>query len=457
MGYFPFFVEIKGKKGLVVGGGKVAAHKIEELLPFEPALTVVAPCVDAALKEHPRLDCRERSFDDSDLDGQGFVVAATDDEELNGHISRLCREKGIPVNVADDREKCSFLFPALIKSGSLSAGICTGGASPQIAATLRGQLAAELPNRMDEILDYLAEQRIAAKERIPDKSRRTAFLKEIARLCMTYDRPLTAEETEARLTAYGDRNIKMQGHVAIVGAGCGSYDLITVRGLNAVRKAQVLIYDDLLDPRLLEFASESCEKIYAGKRMGAHGLEQEQINELLVRKAKEGKYVVRLKGGDPFVFGRGGEEILALQREQIECSEIPGITSAVAVPAAAGIPVTERGIGRSFHVVTGHTADAKCGIPENLQAIAALEGTCIFLMCFHHLDTIAEKLMEYGKKKETPAAVIHGGFDGTTDAVRGTLEDIAAKAKAAGIKTPAVIVIGDVASMELLPQDYSKK
>ena len=135
---------------------------------------------------------------------------------------------------------------------------------------------------------------------------------------MTYDRPLTAEETEARLTAYGGRNMKMQGHVAIVGAGCGSYDLITIRGLNAVRKAQVLIYDDLLDPRLLEFASESCEKIYAGKRMGAHGLEQEQINELLVGKAKEGKYVVRLKGGDPFVFGRGGEEILALQRAQIE-------------------------------------------------------------------------------------------------------------------------------------------
>lgn len=450
MGYFPFFVDIKGKKGLVVGGGEIAAHKVEKLLPFNPALTVVAPRLDAVLKANPQLDCEERDFADSDVDGQSFVVAATDDEGLNEHISSLCRERGILVNVVDDREKCSFLFPALIKEGKLSAGILTEGASPHFAAMLRGQLASELPNRTEEIMDYLAEQRIAAKERIPDQSRRAAFLKEIARLCMEYGRPLTQEETETWLASYEDRKAERRGRAAIVGAGCGAYDLITVRGLNAVKKAQVLIYDDLIDTRLLEYASESCEKIYAGKRMGAHGLEQEQINELLVKKAKEGKYVVRLKGGDPFVFGRGGEEIRALQKENIEVSEIPGVTSAIAVPAAAGIPVTERGVSRSFHVITGHTADARNGIPENLQTVAALEGTCIFLMSLHHLEIIAEKMIAYGKKKETPAAVIRGSFDGTASAVRGTLEDIAARVKAAGVKTPAVIVIGDAAGLQLL-------
>lgn len=326
MAYFPFFVEIENEKGLIVGGGRIAAHKVEKLLPFGANLIVIAPEILSILKEKSDIICIERQFLDSDVEGCRFVIAATDDVELNHHISALCKKKGILVNVVDDKEACGFLFPSLVKEGKLSAGISTAGASPQIAASIRSQIAAELPNQMEEILDALNDLREIAKEKITDSRRRAGFLKDAAKLCMEKNRPLTEEELEKWLLEYAKAAENMQsGSVTLVGAGCGAYDLITLRGLQAVRNSEVLIYDDLMDERLLDHASESCEKIYVGKRMGSHSKKQEEINALLVEKAKEGKRVVHLKGGDPFIFGRGGEEILALKQEGIEVHEIPGI------------------------------------------------------------------------------------------------------------------------------------
>lgn len=463
MAYFPFFIEIENEKGLIVGGGRIAAHKVEKLLPFGADITVIAPEILSTLKENNAITCMERQFLNRDVEGCRFVIAATDDVALNHHISTLCKEKGILVNVVDDKETCGFLFPALVKEGKLTAGISTAGASPQAAASIRSQIAAELPNRMEEILDSLNELREVVKNRIADSRSRAAFLKDAAKFCMEKNRPLTEEERENWILEYAkedeqiqkgsiekdSRNISRKGSVTLVGAGCGAYDLITLRGLQAVRNSEVLIYDDLMDERLLDHAAESCEKIYVGKRMGVHSKKQEEINALLVEKAKEGRRVVRLKGGDPFVFGRGGEEILALKKAGIEVHEIPGITSAIAVPAAAGIPVTNRKMSRSFHVITGHTAGTEDNLPENLEAIAKLNGTCIFLMGFHQLSLITQKLIDYGKEKQTPAAVVHGNFDGTADTVRGTLEDIAEKVKKSNLETPAVIVVGETAGLEL--------
>lgn len=458
MAYFPFFIDMEGKSGLIVGGGRVAAHKVHKLLPFGAALTVVAPKIDTELLENPALICLEREFRDSDTEGKLFVIAATADPSLNARISALCQERGILVNVVDDKEKCGFLFPSLVKEGDLTVGISTGGASPQVAATLRSRIAGELPSQMDGILEYLAQIRESSKERIADEGGRRAFLKETALLCMEKNRPLTPKETGERMERYTRKAVGTDGknggrikpgRVTLVGAGCGPQDLITVRGLNAIRGAQVLVYDDLADPRLLEHAAESCEKLYVGKRKGAHSLGQEEINRLLVEKAREGKSVVRLKGGDPFVFGRGGEELLALKAAGIEASEIPGITSAVAIPAAAGIPVTHRGISNSFHVMTGHTADSEDGLPEELAAMAQHGGTGICLMGLSHLEQIAAKLMEHGMGSDTPVAVIHGGFDGRTQTVRGTLDNIAHRVREAALETPAVIVTGKVAEMEL--------
>lgn len=239
------------------------------------------------------------------------------------------------------------------------------------------------------------------------------------------------------------------GCVYLVGAGCGTMDLITLRGLRLLRQCEVLIYDDLIDDALLAEAPAEAQRIYMGKRCGRHAAAQEEISRTLVEKARQGYRVVRLKGGDPFVFGRGGEEILALQAAGIPYEEVPGISSAIAIPAAAGIPVTHRGASRSFHVITGRTAQTKNGLPEDFRHYAALEGTLVFLMGLSHLEEIANGLMESGKSPDTPAAVVSGGNSPNPVTVRATLGTIVQAAEAAKASAPAVIVVGEVAALDL--------
>lgn len=239
------------------------------------------------------------------------------------------------------------------------------------------------------------------------------------------------------------------GCVCLVGAGCGAEDLITVRGLNRLQRCDVVVYDDLIENSLLEQVPEGAEKIYMGKRDGRHSKSQEEICAVLVDKAKEGKRVVRLKGGDPFVFGRGGEEILALQKAGVPYEEVPGISSAIAIPAEAGIPVTHRGKSRSFHVITAHTADTEDGLPEEFDCYANLKGTLVFLMGLRQLPRIAERLMKAGMPADTPAAVVSGGNAKRHASVRGILQNIAERVSQEGVCSPAVIVVGDVAEMDL--------
>ncbi len=432
MGYFPFFVNIEGKSGLIVGGGEVARRKVLKLLPFGPCLTVVAPMIEEELLENKAVTCVQRAFRKEDIRGQMFVIAASDEADVNREVGRLCREKNIPVNVADEKEACSFLFPALVREGRLTVGISTEGASPSMAGRIRSSVEASLPHGIGEELERLANLREQVKKEVPAREHRTEILKQAAQNYAGGTSRASGQE---------------KGKVILAGAGCGAYDLITVRGMNAVRNAQVLVYDDLMDERLLSHAGESCEKIYVGKRSGKHSMPQEEINALLIAKAKEGKLVVRLKGGDPFVFGRGGEEVLALRQAGIEVEEIPGISSAVAVPAAAGIPVTHRGISRSFHVITGHGAEGS--VTERMEALAALEGTLIFLMGLGNIEEITEGLIACGKSKNTPATVIWGGFDGSVQTVRGCLGNIAEKTRRSGLMSPAVIVIGESAGLDL--------
>lgn len=205
MGYFPFFIDIQDQEGLIVGGGKIAAHKVGKLRPFGARLTVIAPVIQKQLREEPSIICLEREFADSDIEGKTFVIAASDNRKLNARISRICRERGILVNAVDDRDNCGFLFPALVKEGKLTVGISTGGASPQVAATLRSRIEQELPNQMEPILDYLESIRELAKNRISDGERRAAFLKEMAVYCMEINRPLSPEETLEKIEAYVDR------------------------------------------------------------------------------------------------------------------------------------------------------------------------------------------------------------------------------------------------------------
>lgn len=237
-----------------------------------------------------------------------------------------------------------------------------------------------------------------------------------------------------------------KGYVYLCGAGCGEADLITIRGMNALKSCDAVVYDALIDEKLLEAVPENAERICVGKRAGKHSEKQESINDIIVKKALEGKCVVRLKGGDPLVFGRGGEEAVSLEENGIRYEFIPGITSAAAVPELAGIPVTHRNVSRSFHVITGHTAEDT--LPDNMAEYARLNGTLVFLMGLRKLPMIAEGLIENGKVPETPAAVISNGGREGQSVIGGTLSDIAEKAKDAA--APAVIVIGETASYRLI-------
>ena len=239
----------------------------------------------------------------------------------------------------------------------------------------------------------------------------------------------------------------MSGRVYLVGAGCGAYDLITLRGADILRRCDAVVYDSLIDERLLGLAPDSAEKICVGKRAGKHSEEQQTINALLVQKASEGKTVVRLKGGDPFVFGRGGEEILALRQNNIEYETVPGITSSIAVPQLAGIPVTHRMVSRSFHVITGHRADGS--LAENMKTYAALDGTLVFLMGLGNLKFIADSLMQNGMSADTPAAVISKGATSQQKTVRADLKNIAARTAEENLQPPAVIVVGETAAYDL--------
>jgi len=241
-----------------------------------------------------------------------------------------------------------------------------------------------------------------------------------------------------------------RGNVYLVGAGCGEADLITVRGLSLLRSCDAVVYDDLIAEELLEAVPEHAERIYMGKRSGRHSASQPEICEALIALARSGKTVVRLKGGDPFVFGRGGEEMLALRAAGIPCEEVPGISSAIAIPAAAGIPVTHRGVSQSFHVITAHTADTPDGLPLYMDQLARLPGgTLVFLMGLRQLPAIVDRLIAASMPADTPAAVISGGNAPHPATVRGTLRTIAGAAREAQVQAPAVIVVGAAAALEL--------
>ena len=441
MGYFPFFMELEGREGLVVGGGAVAARKVQKLQPYGPRLTVAAPEILPEIAELPGVTLLRRAFAPGMLEGKCFVIAATDSREVNRGIAALCRERGIPVNAVDDKEACTFLFPALVKRGDLTVGVSTAGASPSAAAWVGRRVSERLPEDFGELLDYLASLRPMVRKRVAEENRAAVF----ARLfsdCMEQGFPLE----EAALAAVFE-NAPGTGKVYLVGAGCGAADLITVRGLRLLAGCGAVVYDDLLDQALLDAAPEGAEKIYVGKRRGRRSMAQEDISALLIAKAREGKTVVRLKGGDPFVFGRGGEEALALQAAGIAWEYVPGVTSAVAVPGAAGIPATHRGVSRGFHVVTAHTADSPDGLPSHLEELARLPGTLVFLMGLSRLEEIARRLIGAGLPGDTPAAVVFG--KNAPRAVRGTLENIAERAREAGAEAPAVIVAGGTAGMDL--------
>ena len=436
MPHFPMFVDLKDKPILIVGGGAVALRKLKKLAPYCGIPRVVAPEILPEISELAETELRP--FREADLEPRpALVIAATNDEVINREVAQLCKSKNIPVNLADSPEDCTFLFPALVNRGEFSAGICTGGASPTAAVYFKERLEEQVPDDLEEILDWLAARRMELKKSVPDQTRRAGIFRRMFDAAMAQGRPLTEAEAARCMEA-------PLGRVDLVGAGCGKADLITVRGLKLLQQCQAVVYDDLIDPALLDAAPEGAQRIYMGKRRGAHSASQEDISRTLIDLARAGLRVVRLKGGDPYLFGRGGEEMLALKEAGISCAEVPGIPSPIGIPAEAGIPVTHRGLSRGLHIVTAHTKD---GLTAELPRLAALEGTLVFLMGLAQAEGITAGLLTAGKAGDTPAAVISGGNSPNPACVRTVLADLPQAAKK--VQPPAVILVGETAALEL--------
>ena len=440
MSAFPMFVELSEKRCLVVGGGEVACRKIQVLTDCGGLVTVVAPEIKEELQRNPRICLIHRPFQESDLEENWFlVIVASDDPSVNGRVTELCRKKRIPVNRADEQTEDGFFFPALIQRGDLTIGISTSGASPAAAGYFRRLIDRVLPEKCEEMLQNLKKFRERVLSTFPKKHHREALLT-AAKQTFEKGEPLSEEE-QLTLCRQLEQNEPVTGRVHLVGAGCGSADLITLRGLRLIQSCDALLYDELIDKALLDAAPSHAQRIPMGKRAGKESARQEDIIETMISLAREGKTVVRLKGGDPYLFGRGGEEMLALEQAGIPWDEVPGIPSAIGIPAEYGIPVTHRNISRSLHIITAHTADTD-GLPKDMAQYAAIEGTLVFLMGLGKLEAIAQSLMKHGKDPATPAAVLSGG-NAKKQCIRGRLDTIARLAKDA--KAPAIILIGKVA------------
>ena len=405
---YPLMLELTGRRAVVVGGGRVALRRARALLAAGALVRIIAPRVDPALAGL-ELTVSRREYRDGDLAGAWLAHAAADDPAVNARVAADAQRLRIWCVRADDAAASAAWTPAVARDGEITVAVTAGG-DPERAKRLRAAIAFAL-----------------AEGALPVRPRRAPA---------------------------GNRAAARTGRVALVGGGPGDPGLLTVRGRRLLAEADVVIADRLAPRDALAGLDPDVEVIDAGKAPHAQHLSQEQINALLVERARAGQRVVRLKGGDPFVFGRGGEEALACARAGIPFEVVPGVTSAVAVPACAGIPVTHRGITQDFAVVSAHLDPSHPGATVDWEALAAGPGTLVLLMAVARLPEVARELVKRGRDASTPAAVICDGTTERQQVLVSTLGQVAEDAAANGVRPPAVVVVGEVVRLrEALGQE----
>jgi uroporphyrin-III C-methyltransferase / precorrin-2 dehydrogenase / sirohydrochlorin ferrochelatase len=450
MKLYPLFADLTHRAVLVVGGGAVAERKVAALLGAQAQVTVNAGELTPQLRQwltQGRIACRHDAFQESWLERIWLVVAATSDRELNRHIATLAGLRRIFVNVVDDAALSSFHVPAVIDRAPLTIAISSGGQSPMLARLLRERLETLLDHSLGGLAKLSARLRKRIRLRHPQMAARRRFYEELfsgpVATLLRQGQPkaawLAAEEALTTTSA------NLPGSVVLVGAGPGDPGLLTLRALRALNEADVILHDRLVSTEVLELARRDAERIEVGKQAGNHHTTQEGIHALLLEHARAGRRVVRLKGGDPFVFGRGGEELEFLRAHDIPYEVVPGITAAVACAAYAGVPLTHRDYAQSVRFVTAHCRSSLDTL--DWAALAQERQTLAVYMGVGELDALQTRLIQHGRAASTPFALIENGSRAGQRVITGTLADLAERAAAHAVGSPALLILGEVAAL----------
>ena len=448
--YFAAFLDLKGKPAVVVGGGTVAALKAQALLRSGARVTVIAPRLGPRLSELAVLGAlrhEAKRFQPGDLVGADIAIAATDDAAVNEAVSGAAHALRIPVNVADDAARSTFIMPSVIDRPPMQIAISSAGTSPVLARKVRRLVEAAVPFGIGRLAELIGRWRQRSKERYPDPEARRRFWEDVV------DGPIGdmavsgSAQAASRALEEELRQSTKTGHgfVSLVGAGPGDPELLTLRALRVMQGASVVLFDHLVSPELVDLVRRDAERIYVGKEQDNHALPQQDINALMVRLAREGKRVVRLKGGDPFIFGRGGEEIEALAGEGIAFEVIPGVTAAAGAASYAGIPLTHRDYAQSCVFVTGHLKDGSAQL--DWETLLRPRQTVVVYMGVGGLSRICEGLVERGMDPAMPAAMVEKATLSAQRVVAGTIGSLPALAREQAVKPPALLIVGEVVKL----------
>ncbi|UTF60329.1 siroheme synthase CysG [Gilvimarinus sp. DA14] len=460
MDYFPFFMRLRGQRVLLVGGGDIATRKARLLLKAGATLNVVTLAIDNELEElvqNSGGSVQLREYQPCDLDNVVLAVAATDTASVNEQISADARARHLPVNVVDSPELCTVITPAIVDRSPLVIAISSGGEAPVLARMVRAKLERLLPASYGRLAGLASRFREAVKAKFTTGDQRRRFWERIL------EGPV-AERVYAGQDAQADRLLEAElesardevgGEVYLVGGGPGDPELLTLKALRLMQQAEVVLYDRLVSNEVLELVRRDADRIYVGKKRSDHSMEQPAINQLLLDLAQQGKRVLRLKGGDPFIFGRGGEEIELLAENRIPFQVVPGITAASGCAAYAGIPLTHRDCAQSVRFITGHLKNDN---PNLSWPELALPGqTLVFYMGLLGLEQIAHELVEHGRAPHTPVALVEKGTTSAQTVVVGELSNINTKVKERDIKGPTLIIVGEVVALRSRLDWFSAK
>lgn len=451
MDFLPIFLNLRQQTCLVVGGGATATRKVELLLQAQATVTVIAPQLSATLQQWAKtgqIRVQMRTFQADDLHGCSLVIAATNDKTVNAEVSRLAKSRLIPANVVDQPELCSFIMPSIIDRSPVQIAISTGGASPVLARLLRAKLEALIPAAYGRLATFIASFRDKVKTQLSAHQRRgfweTVLQGSIAEMLLSGH---TQAATEALEKLLQNQSAESKfGEVYLVGAGPGDPDLLTFRALRLMQQADVVLYDRLVSDEVLNLVRRDAEKIYVGKQPTHHPIPQEEINQLLAELAKQGKRVLRLKGGDPFMFGRGGEEIETLMEQGIPFQVVPGITAALGSSAYAGIPLTHRDYAQACVFITGHLKNDSTDL--NWDLLVQPFQTVVIYMGLRALPIICNELIKHGLPADKPAALVQKATTSEQKVLVGTLTTLPAIVAQAEVTLQSLIIVGDVVKLQ---------